>query len=87
MKRTQATSWITSTDPVWSEGGRISRDTQGNEVVLATPSPPLGEDGPETLGDDTQLGEGKWVTKCQGAGGEGGGCGAAGQQPVRRAVH
>jgi hypothetical protein len=27
-------------NPVWSEGGRISRDTQGNEFVLATPSPP-----------------------------------------------
>jgi hypothetical protein len=59
MKQTKATSWITSTLSAWSEGGRISRDTQGNEVVLATPSPPPLGDGLEALGagDETQLGD------------------------------
>jgi hypothetical protein len=46
-------------NPAWSEGARISRDTQGNEIVLATPDGSVEED-PEALGggDETQLGEG-----------------------------
>ena len=44
-------------NPVWS--GRVCVDTQGNELVLATPSPPPVGDGLEALGagDETQLGD------------------------------